>query len=273
MTPVKKFIAEAGRLPSSDRMPVVFVGHGNPMNLIEDNAYSRAWTALGESLPRPSAILCVSAHWFVHGTFVHAAARPRTIHDFYGFPPELYARAYPCPGSPELAEEVRKTVKGADVRPDLEWGVDHGAWMPLGRMYPKADIPTFQLSIDHSKPAAFHYALAKELAPLRRKGVLIVGSGNIVHNLGMIEYAQDAAPYDWAAAFDARVGSLIMDGDHDALMDYEKLGDEAALAVPTPDHYFPLLTALALQEKGEQPSFFVEGIAHGSVSMRSFTIS
>jgi 4,5-DOPA dioxygenase extradiol len=273
MTTLKKFTRAVEDGPASERMPAFFVGHGNPMNLIEDNAWSRAWTGLGKSLPKPRAVLCVSAHWYVQGTYVHGAELPRTIHDFYGFPPELYAMRYPCPGSPEAAREAQDLLDGKDVGWDLEWGVDHGAWMPLARVFPDADVPVFQLSVDYTKPASFHYELARRLAPLRRRGVMIVGSGNVVHNLGMLEYERDAKPFDWAKAFDERVKALILDGDDRALIDYGALGEEAALAVPTPDHYLPMLSMLALREKGEAPSFFAEGIAHGSVSMRGFIYS
>ncbi|MEY4744712.1 MAG: hypothetical protein RL272_657 [Candidatus Parcubacteria bacterium] len=259
--------------PDTPKMPVLFVGHGSPMNLVEDTAWSRAWRKMGKSLPRPNAILCVSAHWFVDGTYVHVAERPRTIYDYYGFPPELYKIRYDCPGAPAFAKEAARIVTKADVRWDTEWGIDHGAFLPLFHLFPEADVPTFQLSVDFTKPARFHYDLAKGLAPLRRKGVLIVGSGNIVHNLGVIRYERDAAPFDWAEAFDRKAAALIADGDHQTLIDHGKLGEAALLSIPTPDHYFPMLSALALQEKGEDPEFFTQGIAHGSVSMRSFIIS
>lgn len=261
-----------GKLPDTARMPVVFVGHGSPMNLVEDNAWSRAWKAVGATLPRPSAILCVSAHWFTHGTFVHVAERPRIIHDFYGFPPELYRMEYACPGAPDAAKAAAGLITEAKVGLDTEWGIDHGAMLPLHHLFPAADVPTFQLSIDGAKPGRFHYDLAKELAPLRRKGVLILASGNIVHNLGLMEPDPSVPPPDWATAFDRKSVDLIMNGDHRALADYRSLGEEALISIPTPDHYFPMLSALALQEKGEEPRFFADGIVYGSVSMRSFII-
>jgi 4,5-DOPA dioxygenase extradiol len=217
-------------------------------------------------------VLAISAHWFVQGTFVHGGARPRTIHDFYGFPPELYAESYPCPGSPDGADELRRTVKAARVGLDTAWGVDHGAWIVAKRLFPQADIPVFQLSIDYTQPPRFHYELGRELAPLRRRGVLILASGNLVHNLGMLQYEPDAKPYDWALEFDALLAGCILKGEHRRLMDCESLGAGAALAVPTPEHYWPLLYALGLQEQGERPEFFAEGIAHASISMRSFRL-
>jgi 4,5-DOPA dioxygenase extradiol len=257
----------------ADRLPVLFVGHGNPMNALEDNQYVRAWQAQGRLLPRPKAILCISAHWFVRGTSVHVADRPQTLYDFYGFPAELYEQHYDCPGSPELARRVQRLIKHAQVGADLDWGVDHGTWVPLKRMFPKADVPVVQLSLDYSKPARFHYDLAKELAPLRREGILIIGSGNVPHNLGRFEPERDAEPYPWAVEFDETLKKLIQTRDHESLINYEKLGYAAKLSIPTPDHYLPLLYALALQESDEQVEFFAEGIAHGSISMRSLKIS
>jgi 4,5-DOPA dioxygenase extradiol len=261
-----------GSLPDTPKMPVLFVGHGSPMNLVEDNVWSRAWKAMGASLPRPHVILCISAHWFTRGTFVHVAEKPKTIHDFYGFSTELYRLEYACPGAPEVAEAAARLITEAKVGRDTEWGIDHGAMLPLHHLFPKADVPTFQLSIDGTKPAQFQYDLAKELAPLRRKGVLILASGNIVHNLGIMEPDPSVPPPDWATAFDEKSVDLILNGDHRALIDYRKLGEAALFAVPTPDHYFPMLSALALQEKGEEPRFFTDGIVFGSVSMRSFVI-
>jgi 4,5-DOPA dioxygenase extradiol len=251
-------------------MPVIFVGHGNPMNAVEDNAFSRAWLALGKALPRPSAILCVSAHWETDGTRVTAMPRPRTIHDFWGFPQELYKKQYPAPGSPEWAERTRKLLRGARVEPDTEWGLDHGTWAPLCRMFPGADVPVFQLSLDRTQPARYHYDLGRELAPLRRSGLLIVGSGNMVHNLGLMEWTDK--PFAWATAFDARLKDLIVRRDHEALIRYDALGPEAKLAIPTNEHYLPLLYALALQGQNEPIRFFTEDVSLGSISMRGFQI-
>ena len=269
---LKDFRASASALPATERMPALFVGHGDPMNAIEDNPFSRTWTRIGRELPKPRAILSVSAHWFIREALVNVSAQPRTIHDFYGFPQELYDQRYPCPGAPAAAEEARRAAKDVPIGLDTEWGLDHGTWSVLKRLYPDADVPTFQLSLDYTKPSRFHYELGQALAPLRRKGVLIMGSGNIVHNLGMVDPAADR-PFDWAAEFDAVSRRLIEDGDHDALVAYEKLGHAAELSIPTPDHYWPMLYALGLQEKDETPSFFNEGVVYGSVSMLGFRLS
>ncbi len=268
---IKEFQSAAGAFPATERMPVLFVGHGDPMNAITDNAFSRTWTEIGRELPKPRAVLSISAHWFVKGTMVNVSAEPRTIHDFYGFPQELYDQRYPCPGAPAAAEEARRAAEGFPIGLDTEWGLDHGTWSVLKRLYPDADVPTFQLSLDYTKPSRFHYDLGRALAPLRRKGVLIMGSGNIVHNLGMIDPSADR-PFDWAAEFDAVSHKLIADGDHDALIDYANLGHAAQLSIPTPDHYWPMLYALGLQEKDETPSFFNEGVVYGSISMRGFRL-
>lgn len=263
----------ASEWPTTEAMPVIFVGHGSPMNGIEDNEFSRAWTTLSVGLPKPRAVLCVSAHWFIGDTLVHGAARPRTIHDFYGFPEELYAQCYPCPGAPDAARETQRTVTSAKVGWDTEWGIDHGNWIVMKRFFPEANVPVFQLSLDYRKSTQFHYDLAKELAPLRRKGTLIVGSGNLVHNLGMIDFEERAKPFDWAVEFDETAKSLILKGDDRALIHYEKLGPAARLAIPTPDHYWPLLYALALRQPDEKTEFFAEGIVNGSIAMRGVKIS
>jgi 4,5-DOPA dioxygenase extradiol len=254
-------------------MPALFVGHGNPMNAIEDNEFSKAWQEAALRIPRPKAILCISAHWETEGSFVTAMARPRTIHDFYGFPGELYKVQYPAPGSPELAERVRGLAGSTAVCPDdaFSWGLDHGAWSVLRRMYPKADIPVVQLSLDRTQPPRFHYDLAAELQPLRREGVLVVGSGNIVHNLRMLQWDAQQ-PYPWAAEFDRHAVELILTGQHDRLVAYSALGDAARLAIPTNEHYLPLLYIMALQQPGEPVSFFAEGMVYGSISMRSLQI-
>jgi len=255
------------------RMPVLFVGHGNPMNAIEETPFVAAWREEAARLPRPRAILCVSAHWETEGTFVTAMPHPRTIHDFYGFPGELYRVSYPAPGSPELAETVRGLVRSTAVRPDdtFSWGLDHGAWSVLRRMYPAADVPVVQLSLDRTLTPRGHYELARELLPLREQGVLIVGSGNLVHNLRMLQWDADR-PYPWAAEFDRLATELILAGEHDRLVAYTGLGEAARLAIPTNEHYLPLLYALALQAAGEEARFFAEGIVYGSISMRSLRI-
>jgi 4,5-DOPA dioxygenase extradiol len=252
-------------------MPVLFVGHGNPMNAIEDNEFSRAWGSAAKALPKPKAILCISAHWETEGAFVTASPRPELIYDFYGFPDALYEKKYPVPGSSELAQAVVNAVQSVSVKPDHERGIDHGAWSVLCRMYPKADIPVVQLSLDAAKPPQFHYELGKELKALREQGVLIIGSGNLVHNLGRISW--DDKAFDWAIEFDARMKELIQSRDHRAIINYKELGASARLAVPTNEHFLPLLYVLALQEKDESVSFFAEKVTLGSISMRSLQIA
>ena len=219
-------------------MPVLFIGHGSPMNAIEDSEFSRAWAEAARSLPEPQAILCVSAHWETDGTHVTAMEQPKTIHDFYGFPPALFEKNYPAPGSPGLARMTQEMLHESGVELDVDWGLDHGAWAVLCRMFPKADIPVIQLSLDQRKEPAFHYELGRELRGLRKKGVLIIGSGNMVHNLR--EMAWEDTAYDWTLEFDARMKDLILSGDHKAIIHYSKLGRSARLAVPTPEHYLPL---------------------------------
>jgi 4,5-DOPA dioxygenase extradiol len=253
-------------------MPVVFFGHGSPMNAIEPNRYAEAWRAIGTAVPRPRAILSVSAHWYTRGSAVTAMARPRTIHDFYGFPQPLYEVAYPAPGDPALARRVRELAAPVDAALDQSWGLDHGTWQVLLHAFPAADIPVVQLSIDGTQPAAFHYALGKRLAPLRDEGVLVVGSGNVVHNLGLMRRGADAAPYDWAVRFNDRARALLAARDHAPLIAYETLGEDARLSIPTPDHYLPLLYCIALQEAGEKIGFPVDGIDIGSVGMLSAVI-
>jgi len=249
------------------RMPVLFLGHGSPMNAIEDNEFHRGWRALGERLPRPKAVLCVSAHWETRGVFAGAAAQPETIHDFYGFPQALFDVRYRAPGDPALA---RRAAQLAGAQADPERGLDHGAWGVLIAMYPDASVPVVQLSLDTTQPGAFHYALAKKLAPLRDEGILVVGSGNIVHNLGVWRPG-DGRPYDWALRFDAEVRRHIDAGEHAALADYPSLGEDARMAVPTPEHYLPLLYVLALQAKGETPTYFNDKVTT-SISMTSVLI-
>ncbi|MBB6051926.1 4,5-DOPA dioxygenase extradiol [Armatimonas rosea] len=256
---------------TGETLPTLFVGHGNPMNAIEDNPYSRAWEQLGAALPNPKAILCVSAHWETQGTQVTAMEQPRTIHDFGGFPPELFAVEYPAPGSPELAELARETLsETTPVGLDQHWGLDHGAWSVLCRMFPAARVPVVQLSLDRSQSPAFHYALGRELRSLRERGVLVVSSGNVVHNLRQARWVDVAA--DWALAFDSTVKERILTGDHEALVDYIKLGQEAQLSIPTNEHYLPLLYTLGMQHDGEGVSFFSEHVTLNSISMRTVLI-
>jgi len=251
-------------------MPILFVGHGSPMNAIEDNEFSQAWTTAGKSLPRPESILCISAHWETEGTQVTAMEKPRTIYDFYGFPPELYAVTYPAPGSPKLAERVQELVRPLPLGLDKAWGLDHGAWSVLTRLFPKADVPVVQLSLDIKKSPREHYELAGALKKLREENVLIVCSGNIVHNLRMVEWSDTA--YDWASEFDAKVRQLILDDVHLPLIRYHDAGREAALAINSAEHYKPLLYALGAKEPGEQVQFFAEKVTMGSLSMRSLRI-
>jgi 4,5-DOPA dioxygenase extradiol len=251
------------------KMPLVFAGHGNPMNAIEDNEFSRAWTQLGRELPRPRAILCVSAHWETDGTCVTSAQMPETIHDFSGFPAELNHMRYPAPGSPALARKVMDSTRYARIRHDRSWGLDHGAWSVLCRMYPRADIPVVQLSLDTGAPPYFHYELGRELAPLRKEGVLILGSGNMVHNLGIMAWQQDG--FDWAVESDAAMARCIEAGDHDALVEYEGL-PHARQAIPSEEHFLPLLYVLGAKDPGEGVTFFNERVTLGSVSMRSLRI-
>lgn len=254
-------------------MPVLFVGHGNPMNAIEETPFVSAWRETAGQLPRPRAILCVSAHWETEGTFVTAMPNPRTIHDFYGFPDELYRVNYPAPGLPELAETVCELVRSTSVRPDstFSWGLDHGAWSVLRRMYPAAEIPVVQLSLDRTRPARWHYQMARGLLPLREQGVLVVGSGNLVHNLRLLTW-DAVSPYPWASEFDRLVSEMILAGEGERLASYEALGEAARFAVPTNEHYLPLLYALALREADERVGFFAEGIVYGAISMRSLRI-
>lgn len=252
----------------SKPMPALFVGHGSPMNALSNNPWTEAWAALGASLPRPRAVLSVSAHWYRPGTAVTAMRSPRTIHDFGGFPRELYDVAYPAPGDPGLANRVRDLLAPVDVESDLSWGLDHGTWSVLFHMFPKADVPVVQLGIDESQPGRFHYRLGKALRPLRDEGVLILGSGDIVHNLHAYAWGRHPAePFDWALRFETQCRALIRQRSHQALMDYESLGQDALLSIPTPEHYLPLLYVLGASDANDTVGFPVEGIDGGSVSM------
>lgn len=261
------------------KMPVLFVGHGSPLNSILDNSYTRSLAALGNALPKPKAIMVVSAHWLTPGTFVTCMDRPRTIHDFYGFPDELYRMRYASPGAPEDARYVAESARKITIACNSDWGLDHASWAVLKHMYPRADIPVFEMSLHysfnewHPKPLQYHYDLAKELASLRTRGVLVMGSGNIVHNLGMIDFENmDAEVFDWAGEFDDRVKANLLTGNHKDLIHYENMGKASSLAVPTLDHYLPMIYAIALQEKNEPLTFIHEGFQNGSVSMRCFRI-
>jgi 4,5-DOPA dioxygenase extradiol len=255
----------------SAAMPAIFFGHGNPMNAIAENPYARKWNAIGRGMPRPKAVLAISAHWYVEFTGVTASQQPRTIHDFGGFPRELYEVRYPAPGDPALARRVHDLLQPlTPVALDESWGFDHGTWSVLTHVFPDADVPVVQLSIDETKPPQFHYDLAKRLAPLREEGVLIVGSGNIVHNLHAYAWGRHPAePFDWAARFDARVRELTLAGDDERLVEYEALGRDALLSAPTPDHYLPLVYVLGVRRPDDTVTFPVEGIDGGSISMLS----
>lgn len=254
-------------------MPAIFFGHGNPMNAVQSNAYTDAWAAIGRSIPRPRAILCISAHWYVPSVAVTAMERPRTIHDFGGFPRELFEVEYLAPGSPALAERINELLGGNVVLDTDQWGLDHGTWSVLVHLFPDADIPVVQLSINETEPAQVHYDLAKRLAPLRDEGVLIIGSGNLVHNLHTYAWGQAAVePFDWALRFEKTARGLILIRDHDPLINYETLGRDALMSAPTPDHYLPLLYILALAQGEDEVSFPVEGFDGGSISMLSVQI-
>lgn len=255
------------------RMPSLFFGHGNPLNALQTNEYTEGWRALGQALPRPRAIVCVSAHWYLPGTLVTAMEKPRTIHDFGGFPRALYEVQYPAPGAPELAREVQELLAPLEVGLDTQWGLDHGTWSVLCHVYPEADVPIIQLSIDETQPASFHYALGQRLGALRVRGVLVIGSGNIVHNLHAYAWGKHAQePFDWAVRFETLARELIVKNEHQPLVEYEALGRDAMLSAPTPDHYLPLLYVLGTQQADDKVTFPVEGVDGGSISMLAVQI-
>lgn len=253
-------------------MPVVFFGHGTPMNALWNNAYTQGWAAIGAAIPRPKAVLAVSAHWYVPGVAVTAMASPPTIHDFGNFPPELHRMQYPAPGDPILARRVQSLLAPLSVDLDQQWGLDHGTWSVLCHVYPEADVPVVQLSMDRNQPPAFHYELGRRLGPLRDEDVLVIGCGNVVHNLRAYAWGRPVEPFDWAVRFDEKVRELIESGDHEPLIAYESLGRDALLSAPTPEHYLPLLYVLGLRREGEPVSFPVEGIDGGAVSMLTVRI-
>ncbi len=255
----------------SKKMPVVFLGHGSPMNAINENEYSLAFQRLGQTLPQPKALLVISAHWMTEGTWVTHMERPKTIHDFYGFPQELFDVQYPAPGDPQLAEKVSSIVKNPEVKCDDEqWGLDHGTWSVLRHLYPKNNIPVVQLSLDLSKPPEFHFHLGEQLRELREQGVLILGSGNIVHNLRQVKWEEDAAPYDWALNYDEWVKESVLKRNFDPLIFNAIDSQEGRLSVPTWEHYLPFLYVLGASESSDSVIFDVEGVQNGSISMRSF---
>ncbi len=273
MSSIAAFNAFTRDLGEQDnRMPVLFIGHGSPMNGIQNNEFSNYWQKLGKQLPIPQAVLVVSAHWLTRDTQITAMNSPKTIHDFGGFPDELYQVQYPAPGNPVLASETAELIKSTNIGLNHDWGLDHGAWTVVKWMYPNANIPVLQLSIDYSKPAEYHYNLSRELIALRKKGVLIIGSGNMVHNLRMIAWDKFDVPnygYDWAIEMHELFKNKIEDGDDKALIHYESLSKSAKLAIPTPDHYYPLLYTLGLKDSKDDISFFNDKLVAGSLNMTS----
>lgn len=255
--------------------PVFFIGHGSPMNGIQENEFSNNWKKIGQTIDLPSAVLVVSAHWLTRGTHVTAMQEPQTIHDFGGFPQELFAVQYPAPGSPFLAEETSKLINSTTVELDHEWGLDHGTWTVVRHMFPEANVPVLQLSIDYYKPLQYHYDLAKQLFELRKRGVLIIGSGNMIHNLRMVDWKNIDTPgfgYDWAIELNEVLKKHIVQQNHKTLIDYESMGKAALLAIPTPDHYIPMIYNLALQSDKDDISFFNDRLVAGSLNMTSFRI-
>lgn len=254
-------------------MPAIFFGHGNPLNALATNDYTNAWRTIGRSIRQPKAILCISAHWYIPGTFVTAMEWPRTIHDFGGFPRELYEVKYPAPGDPQLAKHVQELLPPVQVGLDYGWGLDHGTWSVLCHVFPNAEVPVVQLSIDKTQPASYHYELARRLQSLRDEDVLVIGSGNLVHNLHTYAWGEHAAePFDWTIRFEKEVVSHLLAANHLPLVDYETLGPDALLSVPTPEHYLPLLYVIALQRRTDQVSFPVKGVDGGSISMLSVQV-
>jgi 4,5-DOPA dioxygenase extradiol len=254
------------RIPMHDVLPVIFFGHGNPMNAVQHNGYTEGWRSIGRQLRKPRAILSISAHWFVPGTGVTVSTAPRTIHDFGGFPQELYRVQYPAAGDPDLARRVQQLLAPMPVQLDNSWGLDHGTWSVLRHVFPEADVPVVQLSIDETQPAIFHFEIGRRLAPLRDENVLIIGSGNLVHNLHAYAWGRHMpTPYEWAGRFEEEAKAIMLAGESKALIDYEGLGKDAMLSIPTPDHYLPLLYVLGARQHGDAVTFPVEGIDGGSI--------
>lgn len=261
-------------LGKTSKMPVLFLGHGSPMNAIEENEFVTGFRSIVKEIPKPNAILCVSAHWETKGTFVTAMQNPPTIHDFGGFPKELFAVQYPAPGSPDLAKQTKSLISKTEVGLDDKWGLDHGAWSVIKHLYPNADIPVIQMSIDYSQTPQYHYELAQQIKSLREKGVLIIGSGNIVHNLGKVEWRRlyETFGYDWAIEANDRMKKFILDGNHKELINFRSQGKAFDLAIPTPEHYLPLLYSLAMQEKNEEVKLFNDKAVAGALTMTSLKI-
>lgn len=276
MKNINELYTTSQAFPNTEKMPVLFLGHGSPMNAIEENQFVTGFRNVAKTLPKPNAILCVSAHWFTKGTKVTAMEMPQTIHDFGGFPQELFNVQYPAKGSPELAQITHELLLPTPVELDHEWGLDHGAWTVIKHLYPNADIPVIQLSIDYTKPAQYHFELAQKLQALRNKGILIIGSGNIVHNLRLVDFAnfdRDNYGYDWAIEARETVNNYLMDGNYKPLIEYDKQSKALQMAVPSPDHYLPLIYTLGLQQKGESISLFNDKLVAGSLSMTSLKIA
>ena len=272
MTTLNDLHSISSTFSNTDKMPVLFLGHGSPMNAIEENQFVTGFRDLAKTLPQPNAILCVSAHWFTKGTKVTAMEMPRTIHDFGGFPQALFDVQYPAKGSPELAVETQKILDPVLVELDEHWGLDHGAWSVIKHLYPNADVPVIQLSIDYTQSGQYHFELAQKLKALRYKGVLIIGSGNIVHNLRMVDFRnfdKDNYGYDWAIEARETVNNYLLDGNFQPLIDFEKMNKAVQLAVPTPEHYLPLLYTLGLKDKTDELSLFNDKLLAGSLSMTS----
>ena len=265
----------AGALSSTEKMPVLFIGHGSPMNAIEENEFVAGWRNIGKRLPVPEASLCVSAHWETRGTFVTAMEKPMTIHDFGGFPGKLYEVQYPAPGSPELAKEVQNIVRSTKAGLDEKWGLDHGCWSVLKHLYPGADVPVIQMSLDHFQSPQYHYDLAKEISSLRKRGILIIGSGNMVHNLGLVSWEklyETGFAFDWAIEANDTMKKFLLSDDHNSLVNYKSLGPAVNLAVPTPEHFLPLLYSLAQKEDNEEVIVFNDKAVAGSLTMTSIKI-
>ena len=276
MKNINELYTTSQAFPNTEKMPVLFLGHGSPMNAIEENQFVTGFRNIAKTLPKPNAILCVSAHWFTKGTKVTAMKMPQTIHDFGGFPQELFNVQYPAKGSPELAQITHELVLPTPVELDHEWGLDHGAWTVIKHLYPNADIPVIQLSIDYTKPAQYHFELAQKLQALRNKGILIIGSGNIVHNLRLVDFAnfdRDNYGYDWAIEARETVNNYLIDGNYKPLIEYDKQSKALQMAIPSPDHYLPLIYTLGLQQKGESISLFNDKLVAGSLSMTSLKIA
>jgi 4,5-DOPA dioxygenase extradiol len=275
MTTLNDLHSISSTFSNTDKMPVLFLGHGSPMNAIEENQFVAGFRNLAKTLPQPNAILCISAHWFTNGTKVTSMQMPRTIHDFGGFPQALFDVQYPAKGSPELAAETKKILEPVLVDLDEHWGLDHGAWSVIKHLYPQANVPVIQLSIDYTKSGQYHFELAQKLQSLRHKGVLIIGSGNIVHNLRLVDFRnfdKDNYGFDWAIEARETINNYLSDGNFQPLIDFEKMNKAIQLAIPTPDHYLPLLYTLGLKEKSEDLSLFNDKLLAGSLSMTSVKI-